>query len=42
MAAGAQQVAESTLTPWETLNARLEGPEGLATTVFGPPADQSG
>ena len=36
MDAGSRLVAEPTVTPWETLNSRLEGPEGLAVTVFGP------
>jgi catechol 2,3-dioxygenase-like lactoylglutathione lyase family enzyme len=34
--AGAGLVAEPTVTPWETLNARLHGPDGLLLTVFGP------
>ena len=34
--AGAALIAEPTVTPWETLNARLQGPEGLLLTVFGP------
>jgi lactoylglutathione lyase len=36
MGAGSRLIAEPTVTPWETLNSRLEGPEGLAVTVFGP------
>jgi catechol 2,3-dioxygenase-like lactoylglutathione lyase family enzyme len=36
MGADARLIAEPTVTPWETLNSRLEGPEGLALTVFGP------
>jgi predicted enzyme related to lactoylglutathione lyase len=34
VAAGADLVAEPTLTPWNSLNARLEGPAGLQLTVF--------
>jgi lactoylglutathione lyase len=34
--AGAQLVAPPTVTPWETLNSRLEGPAGLQLTLFGP------
>ena len=33
-AAGAELVAEPTLTPWNSLNARLEGPGGLQLTLF--------
>ena len=33
-AGGAQLVAEPTLTPWRSLNARLEGPAGLQLTLF--------
>ena len=33
--AGAELIAEPTLTPWDTLNSRLHGPEGLLLTVFG-------
>ena len=32
--AGASLVASPTITPWESLNARLEGPGGLQLTVF--------
>jgi lactoylglutathione lyase len=32
--AGAQLVAEPTRTPWNSLNARLEGPAGLQLTIF--------
>jgi predicted enzyme related to lactoylglutathione lyase len=32
--AGADLVAAPTLTPWRSLNARLEGPAGLQLTVF--------
>jgi L-ascorbate metabolism protein UlaG (beta-lactamase superfamily)/predicted enzyme related to lactoylglutathione lyase len=32
--AGAELVAPPTLTPWNSLNARLEGPAGLQLTVF--------
>jgi lactoylglutathione lyase len=34
--AGAELVAPPTVTPWDTLNARLHGPEELLLTVFGP------
>jgi hypothetical protein len=33
-AAGAAVIAEPTPTPWESLNARLEGPAGLQLTLF--------
>jgi lactoylglutathione lyase len=33
-AAGATVVAEPTRTPWDSLNARLEGPGGLQLTLF--------
>jgi lactoylglutathione lyase len=33
-AAGAEIVAEPTKTPWNSLNARLEGPAGLQLTLF--------
>lgn len=32
--AGAELVAPPTRTPWDSLNARLEGPAGLQLTVF--------
>ncbi|MET7460769.1 VOC family protein [Nonomuraea sp. NPDC005501] len=32
--AGAEQVAPPTLTPWQSLNARLDAPAGLHITVF--------
>jgi predicted enzyme related to lactoylglutathione lyase len=34
VAAGAEQVAPPTLTPWQSLNARLDAPAGLHITVF--------
>lgn len=34
VAAGAELVAEPTETPWRSLNARLEGPDGVALTLF--------
>ena len=39
-AGGATVIAEATRTPWETENARLEGPGGLQLTLFSdaPPA----
>lgn len=36
--AGAEVVAEPTLTPWNDLNARLEGPANLQLTLFTPQA----
>jgi lactoylglutathione lyase len=33
-AAGARVLAEPTRTPWNSLNARLEGPAGLQLTLF--------
>ena len=33
-AAGAVVIAEPTTTPWNSLNARLEGPAGLQLTLF--------
>lgn len=40
-AAGAIVLAEATRTPWQTENARLEGPAGLQLTLFSeaPPLD---
>ena len=32
--AGAEVIAEPTVTPWRSLNARLEGPAGLQLTLF--------
>ncbi|GAA0383889.1 VOC family protein [Microbispora corallina] len=32
--AGAEVIAEPTRTPWNSLNARLEGPAGLQLTLF--------
>ncbi len=37
--AGARLVAPPTVTPWETLNSRLEAPAGLQLTLFGPAAE---
>ena len=34
--AGAELVAEPTVTPWNSLNSRLEGPAELQLTIFGP------
>jgi lactoylglutathione lyase len=31
---GAELLAEPTVTPWNSLNARLEGPAGLQLTLF--------
>lgn len=39
---GAVLVAEPTLTPWQTLNARLEGPAGLQLTLFADAPATSG
>jgi lactoylglutathione lyase len=33
-AAGARVLAPATLTPWRSMNARLEGPAGLQLTLF--------
>ena len=33
-ATGARVIAEPTRTPWNSLNARLEGPAGLQLTLF--------
>ena len=40
VAGGAELVAPATRTPWETMNARLDGPGGLHLTLFSdaPPA----
>jgi lactoylglutathione lyase len=38
-AGGAEVVATPTRTPWDSLNARLEGPGGLQLTVFQELAD---
>jgi lactoylglutathione lyase len=43
-AAGATVIAEPTVTPWNSLNSRLEGPAGLQLTLFtelGPAAGAS-
>ncbi|NUR73353.1 MAG: VOC family protein [Hamadaea sp.] len=32
--AGAEVIAEPTVTPWNSLNARLDGPAGLQLTIF--------
>jgi lactoylglutathione lyase len=34
--AGAELIAPATVTPWETLNSRLQGPAALQLTLFGP------
>lgn len=34
LAAGGSQVAPPTVTPWQSLNARLDAPAGLQITVF--------
>jgi GrpB-like predicted nucleotidyltransferase (UPF0157 family)/predicted enzyme related to lactoylglutathione lyase len=41
-AAGASVVAEPVRTPWDSLNARLDGPAGLHLTVFSPEVYVSG
>ncbi len=46
VANGATMLAEATLTPWQTVNARLEAPAGLQLTLFSdataaPPDRQS-
>jgi predicted enzyme related to lactoylglutathione lyase len=40
VSAGAAQVAPPTLTPWQSLNARLDAPAGLHITVFQEPGGQ--
>ena len=40
--AGATVIAEPTRTPWNSLNARLEGPAGLQLTLFQELGDQPG
>lgn len=41
--AGAEVVAEATRTPWNTMNARLNGPAGLQLTLFSdaPPTQEA-
>ena len=42
-AAGATVIAEPTITPWNSLNSRLEAPAGLQLTLFtelGTPSDR--
>lgn len=34
LGAGARQVAPPTVTPWRSVNSRLEGPAGLQLTLF--------
>ena len=38
--AGARLIAAPTVTPWATLNSRLEAPAGLQLTLFGPPEEE--
>jgi lactoylglutathione lyase len=38
--AGAELVAAPTATPWDSLNARLEGPGPVHLTVYGPAPDR--
>src|SRR3954466_2442336 len=42
-AGGAELIASPTRTPWETVNARLDGPGGLHLTLFSdaPPLDDA-
>jgi lactoylglutathione lyase len=40
--AGAELIAEPTLTPWRSLNARLSAPAGLQITLFEELGDQPG
>ncbi len=45
VAAGADLVAEPTVTPWSSLNSRVQAPGGLQLTLFGPtdgPTDTPG
>jgi lactoylglutathione lyase len=39
--AGATVIAEPVRTPWQSLNARLEGPAGLQLTLFTELGDQA-
>jgi lactoylglutathione lyase len=39
VAGGARLVAPPSVTPWETLNSRLEAPADLQLTIFGPTED---
>lgn len=39
--AGAEVVAEPTRTPWNSLNARLDGPAGLHLTLFTELGDET-
>jgi catechol 2,3-dioxygenase-like lactoylglutathione lyase family enzyme len=41
VAAGATEVAPPTLTPWKSINSRLEAPAGLQITVFQETVSQS-
>jgi lactoylglutathione lyase len=41
VAAGATLIAEPTVTPWNSLNARLEAPAGLQLTLFAELGDRS-
>jgi len=41
VAGGATLIANATLTPWQTMNARLEAPAGLQLTLFSDPAIES-
>jgi lactoylglutathione lyase len=40
--AGAELIAEPTVTPWRSLNARLSAPAGLQITLFEELGDQAG
>jgi lactoylglutathione lyase len=40
--AGAELIAEPTVTPWRSLNARLSAPAGLQITLFEELGDQPG
>ena len=40
VAAGAHLEAQPTVTPWASLNARLDGPGPLHLTVFGPVSER--
>ncbi|MFI7606496.1 VOC family protein [Micromonospora sp. NPDC049366] len=42
VAAGAEQIAPPTVTPWQSLNSRLDAPAGLQITVFQELAGQDG
>ena len=42
VAGGAELIAPPTVTPWNSLNARLAGPADVQLTIFQELADESG